>query len=210
MVELLLAIALAVLVAAVLAALIGGLLASGEKQALRLHGPVAARAAIRTLSREIACAFAPPTNSLPPLQLATATDPGQPDVELSFFLPTRPAAALPHLYDVEQVSYRVLTERDGQSHLLRVSAPCSGPATNAPVTNRLLHGKFELVIAAVTNGAALAVWPPPDAKEFGLPNALRLSLSLAGEPPLRTEVLIQTAVGLRSPIERRQANDAGP
>lgn len=208
MVELVLAIALAVLVAAILAALIRGLLASGEKQTLRLQGPVAARTALRTMSREIACAFAPPAKNLPPLKLAAATEPGKPEVDLSFFVPVRIEATLPLPYDVEQVSYQVQAARDGGRDLLRISAPCSGPATNAPVTNRLLHGQFALAIEAVTNGATRTEWPPPYAKEPGLPDAMRLTLSRPGESPLRTEVLIQTAVGIRSPLERRQATDA--
>jgi hypothetical protein len=142
---LLLALALGVLVAATLAALIRGLLAGGEGQAARFQGPVAARAAMRDLSRDIACAFAPPIENLAPLTLKPVSDDGKSGVELSFFVSTVMADSFMGLgYDIEQVTYRLARGVDGRSEILRISAPCSGPATNAPVTNRLLAGRFDL------------------------------------------------------------------
>ena len=51
--------------------------------------------------------------------------------------------------------------------------------------------------------AAHAEWPPADAETPVLPTSMRLVLSRPGEEPLRTEVLVQTANGIRSPIERK-------
>lgn len=205
LVELLLAIALGALVAAILAALIHGLLAAGDGQSARAQGP-AARLALRTLSREIACAYAPPDEDLPPLRLSTSTEVGQPEVVLAFYAPV-PAAGFPppQGYDVEHVRYEVVPAAAGHRELRRISAPCSGPLTNAPATNRLLNGRFALAIEAVTNGTAHAEWPRPQTAEPGLPTSLRLTLALPGEEPLQTEVLIQTATGIRSPLERKTA-----
>lgn len=203
LVELLLAIALGVLVAGIVAALVHGLLAAGNGQSSRAQGPLAARAAIRTLSREIACAFAPPLKNLAPLKLASSTEPGKPEVALSFYAPVPAEPVAVGGYDIEQVTYAVLPAGPGLRELQRISVPCSGPFTNAPVTNRVLNGRFTLVIEALTNGIAQAEWPPPKTETPVLPTSLRLSLSLPGEAPLQTEVLIQAANGIPSPVARK-------
>lgn len=204
LVELLLALVLGAVVAAVLAFLVHGLLAAGEGQSRRLQGTFAARAALRAMSRELACAFPPPVTDLVPLQLATSTEPGQPDVWLSFYAPVPAEPRSGNFYDIEQVSYAVQADGQGTRELLRVSAPCSGPRTNAPVTNLLLRGRFTLAVEALANGAALLEWPPPISGDErpGLPTSVRLSISLPDEDPIRTEVLVQAAVGIRSPVER--------
>lgn len=208
MVELLLAIALGALVAGILAALIHGLLSAGAGQSIRAQD-AAVRAALRALSREIACAYAPPVENLAPLKLSTSTEVGKPEVVLAFYAPVLSAEdSLPQGYDVEQITYEVVPVGSGRRELQRISVPCSGPLTNAPQTNRLLNGRFSLAIEAVTNGTALAEWPPPQASKPGLPTSLRLSLALPGKPPAQTEVLIQTATGIRSPIERKTAAPA--
>ena len=208
-VELLLAMALGALVAGILAALLHGLLAAGDVQAARTSGPVAARNALRALSREISCAFAPPVQDLAPLTLSTSTEPGQPEVRLAFYLPLPAQPLFARGYDIQQVAYEVLQTGKDLRELRRISAPCTGPYTNAPVTNLLLRGNFTLAIEAVTNDLAQAAWPPPNRTEPpALPPALRLSLSRPGEEPLRTEVLIQCAHGIKSPLERKSAEAA--
>lgn len=202
LVELLLALALGVLVAAILAALTHGLLTAGAGQAERFQGPLAARAAIRTLARDLTCAFHPPVKDLAPLTLATSTEIDQPQVALSFYAPGPAAPPLPNGYDIENVTYQVMLTDDGRRELLRIAAPCSGPRTNAPVTNVLLTGRFDLSIVAITNGTACAAWPPPNAETLFLPPSLRLSLDLPDADPIQTEVLIQTATGIPSPRER--------
>lgn len=210
-VELLLALALAGLVAAILGLLVRGLFFAGEGQSVRLNSAHAARAALRTLAREVSCAFAPPVENLPPLKLSATTEPGKPQVVLSFYAPV-PA---PLGYDMDQVTYEVMANRREPSELLRISAPCSGPRTNAPVTNLLFSGRFSLAIQAITNGTSCDEWPPPKTDKPVLPTSLRLTLSLPGQPPLQTEVLIQTANGIRSPVERKEtppgeADDSAP
>jgi prepilin-type N-terminal cleavage/methylation domain-containing protein len=203
LVELLLAIALGVLVAGILAALIHGLLNAGEAQASRARGPLAARAALRALAREIACAYAPPVQNLAPLTLATSTEPGKPEVSLAFYAPVPAEPLSIGGYDIEHVTFEVVRDGPDLRELRRISAPCSGPLTNAPLTNRLLSGRFTLAIEALTNGTAQVEWPPPKMETPVLPASLRLSLSLPGEDPLQTEVLIQTAHGISSPVERK-------
>ncbi|MGD9781557.1 MAG: prepilin-type N-terminal cleavage/methylation domain-containing protein [Kiritimatiellia bacterium] len=214
LVELLLALVLGALVAAILALLAHGLLFAGEAQSRRLQGPFAARAALRAMSRELACAFPPPVADLVPLQLATSTEPGQPDVWLSFYAPVPAEPRSARFYDVEQVSYAVRADGQGVRELLRVSAPCSGPRTNAPATNLLLRGRFTLAVEALAGGVALPEWPPPISGDDkpGLPTSVRLSLAFPGEDPIRTETLVQAASGIRSPIEREPAgpNESGP
>ena len=210
LVELLLALALGVLVAAILAALIHGLLAAGDGQSARLRGPVAARAALRTLSREISCAFAPPVEDLAPMQLSTSTEPGKPEVLLAFYVPVPAEPAFAQRYDIVQVTYQVRQAGDGLRELLRISVPCSGPLTNAPSTNQLLSGRFTLAIEALTNGAARAEWPPPKTEKPVLPPSLRLSLSQPGEESLRAEVLVQAANGIRSSVERKEPGAEEP
>ncbi len=203
LVELLVAIALGVLVAGILATLIHGLLAARSGQSSRIHGPLAARAALRSLSREISCAFAPPVKDTPPLELVTSTEPDKPVVALTFYAPVPAEPIAGSGYDIEQVTYEVFPVGPGQRELRRISAPCSGPFTLAPVTNRLLNGNFTLAIEAVTNGTAHAEWPPSQAEQPFLPTSMRLLLTLPGESPVQTEVLIQAANGIRSPIERK-------
>ncbi len=205
-VELMLALALGALVAAILALLIRGLLSAGEGQSARLHGPFAARAAVRTLSREVACAFAPPVEKLAPLTLSVSTEPGKPEVSLSFYAPVPAEPRAIGGYDIERVTYEVGPERGGRRGIQRISVPCSGPGTNAPITNLLFEGRFVLAIEALTNGTARTDWPPPGTEEKPLlPTSLRLSLAVPGEDPLQTEVLIQAATGIRCPIERKTA-----
>lgn len=210
-VELLLALALGALVAAILAALLHGLLAAGAGQAARAKGPVAARAALRALSREIACAFAPPVQDGVPLRLSTSTEIGKPEVVLAFYAPVPAEPRSLGGYDIERITYEVEATPNGRRELRRISVPCSGRLTNAPATNRLFEGRFELAVEALTNGTAHAEWPRPKSEEKpGLPTSLRLSLSLPGEPPLQTEVLIQTATGLHFHLERPNAEPQEP
>lgn len=202
-VELLLALALSALVAAILGLLVHGLFSAGNSQAARLRGPFAAQAALRTLSREISCAFAPPVKDLAPLQLSASTEIGKPEVVLAFYVPVPASLG----YDIERVTYEVAPTRGPFRELRRISAPCSGPFTNAPVTNLLFEGRFALAIEAMTNGTACVAWPPvPTPDKPTLPASLRLTLSLAGEEPFRTEVLIQAAACIQSPIDRKGQN----
>ncbi len=205
LVELLLSIALGVLVAGILATVLHGLLTADDAQGKRLRGPFAARAALRSLSREITCAFAPPVKDLAPLLLSNSTEPGKPEVQLVFFAPVSAAPYFAHGYDIEKVTYQVIQQRKGQKKLLRISVPCSGPATNAPVTNLLFTGSFTLSMEAITNGTARTEWPPKKMENPTLPTSMRLTLSLPREAPLQTEVLLQAATGIRSPIDRPQA-----
>ena len=204
LVELLISIALGVLVAGILATILHGLLSAGDGQRTRLRGPFAAQAALRSLSREITCAFAPPVKDLAPLRLSTSTEPGKPEIQLHFFAPVPAEPFFAHGYDIEQVTYQVIKKRKGQKDLLRISVPCSGPATNTPVTNLLLTGSFTLTLEAVTNDVARTEWPPKKMENPILPTSMRLSLALPHEDPIQTEVLIQTATGIHSPIERPQ------
>ena len=203
-VELLLALALGALVAAILGALLHGLFAAGEGQSGRLRGPFAARAALRTLSRELACAFAPPVEDVPPLQLSVSTEVGQPETVLSFYVPV-PG---PLGYDVEQVTYEIAPTRGAQREWRRISAPCSGPFADAPVTNVLFTGSFSLIVEILSEEVAHPVWPPPQGEtKPGLPASVRLTLALPGQAPRPTEVLLQAATGIRCPIERAAADE---
>lgn len=205
LVELLLSLALGVLVAGILAALLHGLLSAGEGQSRRLQGPYAAQDALRTLSREISCAFAPPVPDLPPVELSTSTEPGKPDVRLAFYATVPAEAAWPGAYDLRHVAIEMHRTGDGICELRRIAAPCSGPGTNAPVTNILLSGRFTLTIEAAEADAPdtfLPEWPLPEGEVTRLPVALRLSLGQPDEPPLRTEVLIQAASEIPSPVSR--------
>jgi len=204
MVELLLALALGALVAGILGALIHGLLTAENGQTSRIKGPYAARAAVRALSQEITCAYAPPVKDLDPLQLSTSTEPGKPALLLSFYVPIPGQIGA----DVEQVSYAVQRLEDNQRELQRISAPCAGPYTNAPVTNRLLTGQFTLTVEAMEEEETLSEWPPAQATETTLPTSMRLVLTLAGQAPIETEVLIQAAIGISSPVEREPATAA--
>jgi len=204
MVELLLALALGVLVAGILGALIHGLLSAGNGQTSRIKGTYAARAAVRTLSREIACAYAPPVEDLVPLQLSTSTELGKPSLLLSFYTPVPgPIGA-----DMEQITY-VVEAADTEPHeLRRISVPCAGPYTNAPITNRLLIGHFSLRIEAMEKDEALTEFPPAEATELSLPSSLRLTLTLPDQDPIETEVLLHAAQGIRSPLDREPAPPA--
>lgn len=207
LVELLLAVALSALVAAILAMLLRGLLMAGDGQAARLRGPFGARSAIRTLSREVSCAFHPPVQDLVPLTLSTSTEPGKPQVRLAFYAPALPPSpAYPGAYDIHQVAYEVHALGSGRRELRRIASPCSGPFTNRLTTNRIFAGPFTLAIAAVSNDTPHAEWPPPGETQPALPASLLLSLQWKDQPdPFETEVLIQTAHGIRSPVERPDA-----
>ena len=201
-VELLLALALGALIAGVLAALVHGLISSGARQDQRMNGPFHTRAAIRIMARELACAFSPPVKNLPPLTLATSTEPGKPAVAISFYAPV-PAPPPPlQNYELEHITYEVRTGADGQQQLNRISVACSGPGTNTPATNLMLEGRFTLAIEAVTNGTARTEWPPATAAEPELPAAVRLTLQAPGAAVVQTEALIQSGQVIVSPVER--------
>ena len=203
-VELLLALALGALVAAILGTLVHGLFAAGEGQSGRLRGPFAARAALRLLSRELACAYAPPTEDVPPLQLSVSTEVGQPETVLSFYVPVPGSLG----YDVEQVTYEIAPARGAQREWRRISAPCSGPFADAPVTNVLFTGPFALTVEILSEEVAHPVWPPPQGEtKPGLPPSARLTLALPGQKPQQTEVLIQAATGIRCPVERPETDE---
>ena len=201
-VELLLALALGVLVVATLGLLLRSLFVSGEMQAERLDGPFAARRALRTLSREISCAFAPPADNLVPLELSSSSEPGKPEILVSFYLPVS-SSDFPGAYDVHRVQYQVVSTESGKRELLRISAPCSGPATNAPSTNLLFRGRFSLSAQAGADGKSHPRWPPADEPAADLPDSLSLSLRLHGrDVPMQTEALVHSASVVRSPVQR--------
>ena len=203
-VELLLALALGALVAAILGTLVHGLFAAGEGQSGRLRGSFAARAALRILSRELACAYAPPAEDVPPLQLSVSTEVGQPETVLSFYVPVPGSLG----YDVEQVTYEIAPARGAQREWRRISAPCSGPFADAPVTNVLFTGPFALTVEILSEEVAHPVWPPPQGEtKPGLPPSARLTLALPGQKPQQTEVLIQAATGIRCPVERPETDE---
>jgi len=201
MVELLVALALGVLVTGILGALIHGLLSASDGQANRLRGPFAARSAIRSLSRELTCAFPPPVKEIVPLQLTTSTEPGKASVLLIFYAPVpSPIGA-----DIEQITFAVRSIGKGQKELQRIRVPSTGPFTNAPITNRVFAGRFTLTIEAVKDGEAYSEWPLAQTEDLSLPASLRLSLTLPGENPIETEVLIQTTRDIPSPLERKSS-----
>ena len=195
-VELLLALALGALMVTILGVLLRGLFVANEHQAGRLRGAPAARAALRQMNREIACAFAPPVEKLAPLELTTSIEPDKPQVALSFYAPV-PA---PLEYDLAHITYEVVRAGGDRFALRRLAAPCSGPYTNAPVTNLLYAGRFALEIAVFTNDTPHTAWPlPQDKEQPALPKSVRLTLTLPGQPPLATETLIQTMLPVRGP-----------
>ena len=205
-VELLLALALSAVVAAILAALLHGLLVAGEGQSARARGPYAAKNALRQIARDAACAFAPPVADLKPMELSTSPDPAQPEIRLAFYVPAPADTAWRHAYDIHRVIFEVRRQPDGLRELQRIAAPCSGPFTNTFTTNRIFAGPFTLAIAAVSNDIPHAEWPPPGETSPALPASLLLSLQWKDQPdPFQTEALIQTAHGIRSPVERPDA-----
>lgn len=175
-----------------------------------MNGPFHTRAAIRIMARELACAFSPPVKNLPPLTLATSTEPGKPAVAISFYAPV-PAPPPPlQNYELEHITYEVRTGADGRQQLQRISVACSGPGTNSPVTNLLLEGRFTLAVKAVTNGTGRTEWPPEKAGEPGLPAAVRLALQAPDAALIQTEALIQSGQTIRSPLERPPEEAAPP
>ena len=201
-VELLLALALGALIAGVLAALVHGLMSAGLRQGQRLRDPANARAALRSMARELACAFAPPVKNLAPLTLAATTEPGKPAVAISFYAPVPAAPPPPLNYDLQHITYELRSGDGGGYQLQRISVACSGPETNRPATNLLLAGRFTLVIEALTNGIAHAEWRPKNQAEAGLPDVVRLTLQAPDRPEVQTEALIQVSQPLVTPVER--------
>ena len=110
-------------------------------------------------------------------------------------------------YDIQHVVFEVHRRDGDRRELWRAAAPCSGPFTNAPVTNRLLAGEFTLTVEAVTNGTGHAAWPLPETEVSRLPSALRLSLVLPDHEPLQTEALIHAASGISSPLPPRNPTE---
>ena len=192
-VELLLALALGALVVTILGVLLRGLFGPPAACPVRWRRLVPA---LRQMNREIACAFAPPVEKLAPLELTTSTEPDKPQVALSFYAPV-PA---PLEYDLAHITYEVVRAGGDRFALRRLAAPCSGPYTNAPVTNLLYAGRFALEIAVFTNDTPHTAWPlPQDKEQPALPKSVRLTLTLPGQPPLATETLIQTMLPVRGP-----------
>ena len=151
---------------------------------------------------EIAAAFPPPAQHNP-LQLDAAPTPGQIESRLTLhvLVPLDPPIA--GAYNMAQVTYQVRSPSRDRQILERIHVPCSGPATNQPVTNSLLEGRFTLVLEAITNGVCRADWPPArDTNAPSLPEAIRLTLTQPGKEPLTSTALIQTAHGISAPGER--------
>ena len=211
LVELLLAVALAAMVAAILGALLHGLIAGDCAQTQLLEGPVAARNVLLRLSRETACAFAPPDKDITPLTLARSAEWGVPELKIDFYLPVPSRAPyLPGFYGVEKVSYelRPVPGASGERELLRLSVPCAGPRTNDVHTAVLLRGQFRLDIRvpdAETPGAGMAEgWPPEDSEgdsdeQPPLPPSLWFSLQWGDEAAIETESLVQCSHPLEPP-----------
>ena len=211
LVELLLSLALGVLVALILSALLRGLLAADQAQSLRLRGPLTTRGALRTMSREIAAAFPPPGTNTIPLQLEAAPTPGQIESRLTLHVPVPLDPPIAGAYNMAQVTYQVRSPSRDRQILERIHVPCSGPATNQPVTNSLLEGRFTLVLEAITNGVCRADWPPArDTNAPSLPEAIRLTLTQPGKEPLTSTALIQTAHGISAPGERPAKEPPAP
>lgn len=145
--ELLLALSVGVLVTAILGALIHGLLSAKTGQARRMAGPVGARAAVRTLAREISGAFAPPVKDLAPLTLETSTEIGRPEVALSFYTPVPAEPRSWCGYDIEHVTYEVAVTALDHRELRRIfdyldRPPIPGTSL-ARIELRVPDGPFE-------------------------------------------------------------------
>ena len=208
LVELLLAVALGAMVAAILAAILHGLVRSDRAQTRHLAGPVAARAALLRMAREVSCAFAPPgTGNADPdgaplsLSRSVAGEPGEAELRLAFYLPIPSRAPqLPGFYGVERVTYEVRPVPGGGAgrELLRMSVPCSGPRTNDVRKTTLLRGNFKLSVRAGgdagTDDPSDGIWPPESATAAGagaaLPESLRFSILLPGDETVETETLL--------------------
>jgi type II secretory pathway pseudopilin PulG len=208
--ELLVAVFLAGIVAATLALLLRSLLVSRDVQADRQAGPLAVRSALRTFSRELSCAFAPPDESTVPLRFETSTEPGRPLWSLAFFLPEALPSSIPGACDVLRVAYELHALPNGKRELLRISSPCSGPLADAPVTNRLCQARFDLDVQPFANGSPADPWPPPNAAAQTLPSSVRFVLLDDRSGPASFEILLQSAHPVRSPLERPQAATPAP
>lgn len=211
LVELLLAIALGVLVALIIGALLHGLLATEQAQSLRLRGPLAAQAALRTMTHEISSAFPPPGTNTTALHLQAPSSPGHTQNLLTFYAPAPLDPPIPGAYGMARITYQTRSLNRNHHILERIHTPCSGPATNQLTTNSILAGNFTLVCQALTNGSSLSEWPPPgDSNAPPLPQAIRLTLTQPGKKPLQTTALIQTAHDIPSPRERSAKESNAP
>ncbi len=209
LVEVLLATALTALIATILALLAHALLSAGDAQAGRLRGPFAARAALRSLSRDLSCAFSPPMEQVVPLKLSTSTEPDQPETSLLLYVPV-PEPSLPLGYDIHQVTYEVHRSGKAARELRRMAAPCSGPGTNTPMTRILLRGPFAFSMQAVSDASSHDSWPPPNEEDPELPTSMTVNLTWDQRESYQTEVLIQPTIRIRSPIERASSGERGP
>lgn len=211
LVELLLAVALAAMVAAILGALLHGLIQGDRAQTELLSGPVAARSVLLRLSRETACAFAPPDAEITPLELARSAEWGEPELRLEFYLPVASRAPfLPGFYGVEKVAWemRPVSGADGERELVRRSVPCAGPRTNDVRSVVVLRGPFRLDIRVPDTGGPgtemAGEWPPEEEQSSPgtqppLPPSLWFSLQWEGGDAVETESLVQCAHALEAP-----------
>jgi hypothetical protein len=156
--------------------------------------------ALRILSRE-SCAPSPPRERPCRWSCPPPPNPASPRSASPFSSPCpKPTFPVPTTFIRSPMKSM---RSKGLRELRRIAAPCSGPFTNAPVTNLLLKVTSPCHRRHHQRHAA-AEWPPPDRYRLPGPAPFPASRARPARPktPPPDRSLIQAATGIRSPVER--------
>jgi type II secretory pathway component PulJ len=213
LIELLLALVIVILVVTTAMTLYHTVSSTLRGQTDRLEGMVPVSDAIRQLSRDLTCAFAPPGQTTYSFTLKPAETGQEPSLELSFFtaVSTSTEREIPW-GAIRHVTYAFITNASsGQLTLNYRTEPVTGPGVLEPsVTNAVVTGLQNLKVEVFDGKTWHAQWPVEESPV--LPQALRIEVQTGRSRSkiLTTEVFIPAGNSIPSTLTRSTATSSTP
>ncbi|MFH0954370.1 MAG: type II secretion system protein GspJ [Verrucomicrobiota bacterium] len=206
LIELLLAIVIAVLVAALVFSVYHVVSVTLQGQQARRRGPDAAARALEQLARDLECTYAVPGDDTTKLSVSAGGGESGAESDLSFCTAILPEGETDlRWFEIQRVRYRVTAEAAGHV-LLRESQALAGPGAAAPpVTNTLAEGIERFRVAVYDGSGWKGSWPEPGPDSPTCPRAARLEIeasSGSGTRGFQTEVFIPAGNVITSAVVR--------
>lgn len=211
LIELLLAVAIAVLVLGVVLSAYHMVSVTLAGQQARRRGPDAAARAVEQLSRDLQCVSVVPAGDLGAFTASPDSGPAKKDTDLAFCTAVVPPGEGDLRWShLERVRYHAVDVPGAGLTLLREHRPLAGPdAFLPPQTNVVAEGLAGFRVTVYDGAAWQGRWPPDRGPTC--PAAARIEVALgteSGERMFRTEVLIPAGQVVTSSLVR--AGQAAP
>ena len=199
LIELLLAIVIALLVIGAVFSMYHTATRVVETQDAVESGPAAAARALEGIVRDLQCAALPEETPDCRFLLGPAKGEDAGEVHLGFCTAGRPAGDDTRWVDFQKVLYRFRPGSDRDGVLARETTPLAGPGSGEPVEEDLVQRVEEMEMEAFDGTDWVAEW-----KQGGLPRGVRFRLVIGGQA-YAAEAFIPVACVVTSTLIRAAA-----